>query len=271
MVAIAGPLVNVAIAALLILLFGADFAPERMGDIQKVGTDFATRLALVNIALVLFNLLPAFPMDGGRILRAILSVRLDRIRATRIAAGIGQIVAFGLGFLGLFGNPLLVFIAIFIFIAASQETYASAMSEAAQGASMLQATITSFEKLDTGATVRTAAAALLATTQTEFPVTDGAGRLRGVLTRDGIVRALSTTGPETPVIDVMERDIKVLNRRAPLSEAMTELQKGGNRMLGVVDDDGRVVGIVTVENLGEYMLIHQAEQGFRQVLKRRPT
>ncbi|HYN00277.1 MAG TPA: site-2 protease family protein, partial [Aestuariivirgaceae bacterium] len=112
-IAIAGPAVNVVIAIVLIVLFGLSFTPERIADIEQGRLDFVTRLASVNIALVLFNLLPAFPMDGGRVLRALLAMRLGRLRATRIAAMIGQIVAFGLGFIGLFGSPLLIFIAIF--------------------------------------------------------------------------------------------------------------------------------------------------------------
>jgi stage IV sporulation protein FB len=261
-IALAGPAVNVGIAAGLFAFFGAGIDPERMAAIQDYRTDFVTRLALVNVMLVLFNLLPAFPMDGGRVLRALLSLRLERAHATRISAGIGQAVAFGLGFLGLFGNPLLIFVALFIFLAASHENYAVELSEATKGVSMSRATITSFTTLDTKATVGQAVKALLATTQREFPVTDSAGRLRGVLTRDGMIQALAASGPETPVLDVMLRDVQVVSHRAPLAEAVAKLRSSGQQLVGVVDDDEHVVGIITLENLAEYMMVRQASRGW---------
>jgi stage IV sporulation protein FB len=267
LIALAGPAVNVLIAFVLFVFFGASIDAERMSSIEDYKIDFVTRLALVNVMLVVFNLLPAFPMDGGRVLRALLSFRLDRARATRVSAGIGQAVAFALGFLGLFGNPLLIFIALFVFLAASHESYAVELGEATKGVSISRATITSFATLDTQATVGQGVKALLATTQREFPVTDGAGRLRGVLTRDGMIRALSESGPDTPVLDVMIRDVATVNRRAPLAEAVTGLQTSGHQLIGVVDDDERVVGIVTLENLAEYMMVAQASPGWLQTGK----
>jgi stage IV sporulation protein FB len=105
---------------------------------------------------------------------------------------------------------------------------------------------------------------LLATPQHEFPVTDGAGRLRGVLTRDGMIRALTVSGPDTPVLDVMLRDVSVINNHAPLADAVSALQASGQPLIGVVDDNQRVVGIVTLENLAEYMMVAQANRGWRE-------
>jgi stage IV sporulation protein FB len=162
--------------------------------------------------------------------------------------------------LGLFGSPLLIFIAIFIFIAAAGEKQMVEMGEVSRGVPMMDATITSLVTLDTQATVAEAVRALLSTTQTEFPIVDGATRLRGVLTRDGIIRALSERGPETPVIDVMERDIPVVSNRAPLSKAIEKIQTGATKVVGVVDDNQRIVGILTVENLAEFMLVRRASE-----------
>jgi Zn-dependent protease/CBS domain-containing protein len=264
LIALAGPAVNVVIALLLFTFFGARVDPEAaaVAD-QKI--DLVTRLAAVNVILVVFNMIPAFPMDGGRVLRALLSYWLDRARATRIAASIGQAAAFGLGFLGLFGNPLLLFIALFVFLAARHEAYAVELGEATKGVTTRPATITSFATLDTQATVRQAVDALLATTQREFPVTDGGGRLRGVLTRDGMIRALAATGPDTPVLGVMERDVVTINCHAPLSEAVAALQTSGQPLVGIVDDEARVVGIITLENLAEYMMVDAASRGWREL------
>ncbi len=260
-IALAGPAVNVVIALLLFTVFGARIDTEKMTTaVENQGIDLVTRLALVNVMLVAFNMIPAFPMDGGRVLRALLSYRLDRARATRIAASIGQAVAFGLGFLGLFGNPMLLFIALFVFLAASHESYAVELGEATKGVATRTATITSFATLDTQASVGQAVDALLSTTQREFPITDGAGRLRGVLTRDGMIRALAASGPDTPVLDVMERDVVTINRHAPLSEAVAALQTSGRPLVGIVDDEARVVGIITLENIAEYMMVAAANR-----------
>ncbi len=259
LVAIAGPLVNALIVFVLIAVFGANFeANFAASSVDDPKLDFATRLALANAMLGLFNLVPAFPMDGGRVLRALLSLRLDRARATRLSARIGHAIAFGLGFLGLFGNPILVFIALFIFLAASHEAYATELGEAAKGVPVLDATITAFSALDMRSTVSQGVQRLLSSTQREFPVTDGLGRLRGILTREGMIRALSEGGPDTPVVEVMERDVATVSSRAPLSEAVTRLQSSQQPLIGVVDNDDRVVGIVTLENLAEYLMVTQA-------------
>src|SRR5215218_8467611 len=126
-VALAGPAVNVVIAALLFLALGG--LPS-MGDgtqVQNPGVDLLGRLAWVNISLVVFNLIPAFPMDGGRVLRALLAYRLGYARATEIAASVGQVVAFALGIIGLFYSPILVFIAIFVYLGAAAEAGAVQM------------------------------------------------------------------------------------------------------------------------------------------------
>jgi len=264
LIALAGPAVNVVIAIMLLVLFGADLSQERLAAaVDDHRLDLASRLALVNIVLVVFNMIPAFPMDGGRVLRALLSFWLDRSRATRIAATIGQASAFGLGFLGLFGNPLLLFIALFVFLAARHEAYAVELDEATKGVGIRQATITAFATRDTQSTVGRAVETLLATSQREFPVTDAGGQLRGVLTRDGIIKALAATGPGTPVLEVMERDVPSVNWRAPLAEAVAALQASGRPLVGVVGDDGRVVGIVTLENLAEYMMVSEAARSWR--------
>jgi Zn-dependent protease len=122
-IAIAGPLVNVVIALVLILGLGLALDPDGMAAaLTEPGAGFFARLAAINIFLVLFNLIPAFPMDGGRVLRALLSIWLGRRRATDIAARVGQALAFVFGFLGLMvGNAILVFIAIFVYLAATAE------------------------------------------------------------------------------------------------------------------------------------------------------
>ena len=121
LIAIAGPLVNVVIAALLIFYLGARAAVSDFDDINTPRVAMLSKLASVNIGLVLFNLIPAFPMDGGRILRSIFAMRMNYLRATQIAAFIGQGLAILLGIIGFFGNTFLLFIAFFVFMGAQQE------------------------------------------------------------------------------------------------------------------------------------------------------
>ncbi len=147
LIAVAGPAVNVVIAFLLILIGGANFSAEHLSALENGSVSMIDRLAAVNLFLALFNLIPAFPMDGGRVLRALLASRLGYVRATEIAAVIGQGVAFVLGFLGLFGNPLLIFIAIFVYLAASAEAHLVATRAMSHGVPVTAAMLTQFATL----------------------------------------------------------------------------------------------------------------------------
>ena len=123
-VAVAGPLVNVVIAAVLIFVVHQAAPLDQLESIENPRIELLAKLASVNIMLVLFNLIPAFPMDGGRVLRALLAMAMPYSRATWIAARIGQVLAICLAAYAYFGpnkNPILIFIAFFIFIGAQQE------------------------------------------------------------------------------------------------------------------------------------------------------
>ena len=178
-VALAGPAVNLVIGLVLIAALGP-VHPDDLAQIDNPGLSLLGRLAIANLFLVVFNLIPAFPMDGGRVLHALLAMRMGPARATEIAARIGQALAFGLGFLGLFGNPLLLFIAIFVYIAAAGEAQMSAAQTTLKGVSVGEAMETRFTPVSIDASLGQAVDALLATAQDEFPVVDcvhEAGRL----------------------------------------------------------------------------------------------
>jgi len=259
-IAIAGPAVNVVIAAVLVIVFGARFEPVSMAEIENPTYGFLTRLAVVNIFLVLFNLIPAFPMDGGRVLRALLAIRLGRRKATDLAARIGQGLAFGFGFLGLIGgNVILVFIAIFVYLAAAAEAGQVGLIEATRRVPIRRAMVTSFETLGPQSTVDDAASALLRTTQREFPIVDGAGKLRGFITRDAMIAALKTTGPDTPVIEVMDAEIPTVRHGQALGIAVRRMQENGAALIGVIDNDERLVGYISQENLAEMMMLDAAD------------
>ena len=257
-VALAGPAVNLVIALALTLILGGLPSPESGTQVQNPAVSLLGRLAWVNVTLAVFNLIPAFPMDGGRVLRAMLAYRLGYGRATKIAAGVGQAVAFALGLAGLFGNPMLLFIALFVYMGASAEASAVDVRERSRTLTVSDAAVTRFEVLSPTSSVEEAVEHLLRTSQHDFPVVDGGGRMRGVLTRDDMIRALRERGPDAPVLEVMRRDIPVVDEGRPLEEALRLMQAGTLPAVGIVARGGRLVGLVTPENVGELMMVQAA-------------
>jgi Zn-dependent protease/CBS domain-containing protein len=258
-IAVAGPLVNVIIAAALILFLGARLDPEDLGRLQDPAVSMVAKLAAANVFLVLFNLIPAFPMDGGRVLRAILATRMSHARATQWAATIGQAFAVAFGIFGIFtGNVTLMVIAVFVFLAASGEASYAQLRAVTRGNVVADAMITKFESLGTQSTVNDAIECLIRTTQKEFPVLDGSGRLRGVVTRDGMIKALKENGPQQPVLQIMETDIPTVALRASLDSAVKALTEQGKPVVAVTDNAGHLIGLLTAENLGEMMMVQAA-------------
>ena len=257
-VALAGPAVNLVIAVILIIALEARFDLTQMAQLEQAQTTLLGRVAAANVALFVFNLIPAFPMDGGRVLRALLAIPLGFTTATRVAATIGQGLAIVFGFLGLFGNPLLILIAVFIFLAASGEAGYVQAREYTRGYLSSHAMITAFQSLGPTSTVDDAAQLLLRTTQQEFPVVDGAGLLLGVATRDAVIAALQEGGGARPIADTMISDVPKVPVNAGLDRVYEKLQRGGERFVGVVDAQQRLVGYITAENLAELVMIRSA-------------
>jgi len=216
------------------------------------------RLAAVNLFIAVFNMIPAFPMDGGRVLRAVLAIRLGHVRATEIAASIGQFVAFLLGFLGLFGNPLLIFIAIFVYLAASSEAQLVAMRAMSRDVPVSAAMMTQIARLAPQAHIDEAVDTLLRTSQSEFPVVDAAGGLAGVLSRGDMIRALKQLGPDAKVADAMTAGVPTVSHRACLEEAVRLLQEKQAPAVGVIEPGGKLVGLITSETIGEMLMVRDA-------------
>ena len=257
-VALAGPAVNVGIALLLLLVIGTTAGPDGIGRLGDGGDGILPRLLSINVILVLFNLLPAFPMDGGRVLRAFLAMRMSYVRATTIAARVGQAMAFLFAFVGLFTNPLLVFIALFVYLGATQEAAATEMKDVAEALPLSEAMVTEFHTLPPESTLGEAADALLRTNQHEFPIVDASGAVRGILTRDALIAALRRHGAEGAVQGAMRVDIPSVPWKGSFAEAFRLMQDCKCPALPVTDDEGRLVGLITPENVGEMMMIHGA-------------
>jgi len=256
LVALAGPAVNVAIFAVLALLLGERLSGAAMAEIDSAEPGFLVRLAAVNLLLAVFNMIPAFPMDGGRVLRAALSIFMDRVRATRVAAGAGQVVALLFGFAGLTGgNPLLILIAVFVFVAANAESQDVAMRAVARSLLARDAMITAYEALTPEDSIATAAKTLIRTTQHEFPVIGQDGTLDGFVTRDALFAALAGEAPRArPVAQIMEPDIPRVALGGGLESVLDLLHKGAPA-IAVCDREGHMLGYITRENVGELMVV----------------
>jgi Zn-dependent protease/CBS domain-containing protein len=260
-VALAGPAVNAVIALVLIVALGLHFDASQM-TVEAFGASFWAQVAVANVVLLVFNLIPAFPMDGGRVLRALLAMWLGFGRATQVAARIGQGLAVVFAILGFMGNPLLILIAAFIFLAASSEAGFVQVRELTRGRRVTDAMVTSFEALGVMSTVDDAAALLLRTTQQTFPVLDGASHLRGVVTREAIVEALKAEdGGAMPVLEMMSNDVPTVPLDAHLDVAVGLMQRARAPMVGVVDGTGKFAGYVTPENISELMRIRSSREG----------
>lgn len=254
-VALAGPAVNVVIALGLFLVVGFRGVTDS-GSVEAPG--LLTKLMVINVWLVLFNLLPAFPMDGGRVVRAILATRLNYARATQIAATIGQGCAFIFGFIGLFGNPILIFIALFIYIGASQEAAVAQMRDVSRGMPVSSAMIRDFRTLPTTATLHEAVDSLLAGSQSDFPVVDEFGSVAGVLLRHDLIAALRKDDPNIRVADIVHRGVPTVTSGTPFDEAFRIMQESNCPAVPVLDEKRRLVGILTPENVTELMMVHAA-------------
>jgi len=260
-IAVAGPLVNVAIAAGLWAYLGLTGGLPHPSNIEQVGVSLPLRLLAANVVLVVFNLIPAFPMDGGRVLRAFLAMRMEYARATQIAATIGQGMAFLLGALGLLHSPpipMLILVAVFVFIGAGQEAALAQLRSASAGLRVSSAMVTRFLSLRREDTLHDAVDALLETAQHEFPVVDADGGVCGILTRDDLIVALRKSGADTPVAEVMRVNVPALDLSMPLDRAFSLIQESGCDALPVLDSAGRLVGLFTPENVGEFMMVQTA-------------
>lgn len=279
-VAIAGPAVNVLLGGLctlgMLLLVGTDsfFATLRVGaeelgflyaDHQQMpllsntpllGGVFLAKLLIVNVVLVAFNLLPAFPMDGGRVLRALLAMKMDYVHATQTAASVGQGMALLFGFLGLFSNPFLVFIALFVWMGAASEASMVQVKAGLQGVPLTHAMIKDFRTLSSTDQIGAAAAHVIAGFQHDFPVLED-GQLVGVLTKSDLLKSLAEEGAHEPVSSVMRRSFETADPGDMLESVFGRLQECECHAIPVVRN-GHLYGIVTMESVGEFLAIQKA-------------
>ena len=260
LIALAGPAVTLAIAVVLyavLRLSGSDAQVTELSENQP----FLAQLVTVNIYLLLFNLIPAFPMDGGRVLRALLASRLGLLRGTRIAATLGQTLALVGGLYGLTrSEPLLVLVAFFVFLGANAEASAVETRAAGQGLQVRQMMVTDFRTVPIHGTLSQAVDLLLSGDQREFPVLDNLGRTEGILTRDNLIRGLSQRGPGSVVAESMTPNVPTVPPNLGFQEALDRLRASRLPALPVVDLSGTLVGLLTLDNITDLLLVKRAAQ-----------
>jgi Zn-dependent protease len=263
-VALMGPAVNVVIAGVLFAYLVLTSSLVPLTDLTVASGSFLERLMTVNLSLVLFNLIPAFPMDGGRVLRALLAMRMDYVKATQIAASIGQGMALLFGFIGLFSNPFLLFIAFFVWIGASQESSATQMKNAISGIPVGRAMLTDYKSLSPRDPLSQMSQLILAGSQHDFPVVDN-DRVVGVVTRDDFLVALTQRGQNVAISAIMRSDPPAVDSYEMVESALMRIQESGIPALPVTHS-GQLVGIVTAENITEYLMIRSALKASRAMV-----
>jgi Zn-dependent protease len=256
-ISIAGPAVNVAIAAALFIWLKLSASFDPLAVMTTTAGPFFERILVVNLFMIAFNMIPAFPMDGGRVLRAVLAMRSGHRRATQIAASIGQGIAVFFGVIGLFYNPFLMFIALFVWFGASQEARAAQLQSAVDGIEVQQAMLTDFRTLDKNDSLDQAVKLTLASSQKDFPVLEN-GRVEGILTQEDLMNALSDREKfPTVVSSAIQHKVEAAESFDMLDAAFDKLKNCDCKTLPVTLNS-RLVGLLTMENLSEYLRIRAA-------------
>ncbi len=264
-IALAGPLVNVAIAILIYVGGLIAHLPMKFPITEAPNSlpTFMTYLFVINVILALFNLLPVFPMDGGRVFRSVLAHFMSDVQATVIAVRVGQFLAALLGvYAFLTGQWMLMVLAVFVYMAGGQESNAFQTKELASGHTAREAMMREFHTLNTGDSLRKAADMLLAGSQHDFPVMSG-NSVAGILTRSALMRGYAQEGGEAYVAEFMNRDYLVVPPDMALEEAIVQVQGVTNDPILVMEQGAGgepvLMGLLTQENLLEFLKLRQLQ------------
>ncbi|MFO8235546.1 MAG: site-2 protease family protein [Bacteroidales bacterium] len=255
-VSIAGPVSNLVIAFVLWLLINltGDFnlQPESLQSVNSA--NFFVVLTFANVMLAVFNLLPVFPMDGGRVFRSLLALKMPRDQATYIAMNIAKFLAVGLGLLGIFFNPFLIIIAIFIFLGAQREYEMIRFSSVLSGYTVKDILITEFTPLHPHDPIQRAVDILLSTPEQRFVVTEE-NKVKGMLTRNDIIHGLVNHESDEKIYLIMNQDVTCFNANTPLQKAYQTMYTKGITMVPVIDTDNNLIGIIDMETINEFLMI----------------
>ncbi|WP_340202275.1 site-2 protease family protein [Ascidiimonas sp. W6] len=257
-VAIAGPLVNLAIALVLLIVFPIEkyfnLSPDKLIEFVSSGSfdSFIFNMLLANLVLIVFNLIPAFPMDGGRVLRALLAMRMKRSKATEIAAGLGQILAVLFFILGILYNPFLVLIALFIFMGAFQENKIEQQLSVVKDYKVKDAMLTHFTLVNQTHTVEYMISLILAGTEKHFMVVDDQDSLIGVIHFKDILKHANQ--PDLQIRDLFHKNFKTIHPEDALPEVLRLITATKENFFPVLDKN-TILGALDPTNLNEFILL----------------
>ncbi len=254
-VAIVGPAINLVLAGVIWIGIQAMDGTTALSEVSSIGGAVAAQLFWINIGLAVFNMIPAFPMDGGRVLRALLSMRLGFARATNISAQLGRVFAVGIGIAGLFYNPLLLLIAFVVWTGATQERALSQLKHKISGVPVSAAMLRRVEAVTPEQPLEEAAALLLRGGLNQLPVIDH-GKPVGVITRGDVATALSHAGPSATVADAPQHRVIMVSPAESLDSVLDRLRAEPDAVALVIDD-GQPVGVLTAEALATYVQLHE--------------
>lgn len=255
-VTFAGPLVNIVLAIITGLFITFPTTSEALAQELSTGvnaSNFFLNFFIVNILLAVFNLIPAFPMDGGRILRALLSFKFERHIATKIAARIGQFLAMGFILLGVFSNPFLIFIGLFVIMGAQMESEYADSKHSLKGYKVRDVIMKQYQTIDAAEPIKTAVSLLLDSQSKIFLITENNEPV-GTLNRDQIIKALSEQGENVIIDSAMNKNLIYLDVET-LLENIFELVYKNKTNLMLVMENNELVGTLDTENLLEFLLI----------------
>jgi len=258
-IALIGPFINLVIAGILYILVGSQVGVAIPQLFIESGSDFLAGLIGVNIMLAIFNMIPAFPMDGGRVLRGLLAIKMDYVRATSWAVAIGQAVATFFIFFGMFYNLWLVLIGVFLYLGAGSEKQQVVLQSLLAEVPVGEAMTTEYISLRPEDTLANALEHFHHGSQQDFPVIDDFG-LQGVLTRDRILATIHTKGLNVPVSEVMDRSFATVSSKMGLDQVYQILLSGNKTAVAVMDDD-RLKGIIGLDGISRYFMIKAALKG----------
>jgi Zn-dependent protease/predicted transcriptional regulator len=255
-IALAGPTVNLVLAVILYFVATSGNPILNLTSLDRPTDDnLATQLFLGNLALAGFNLLPAFPMDGGRILRAILSRFKSEAEATRIASLAGRMLAISLALYAMLsGQYLLVFAAFFVYLGAAQEAAAALGRSLTAGIPVRSAMVTEFRTLTHDSTIRDAVNLTLQTSQHDFPVMHGP-QVVGLLSRQGLLRTLAAEGADAYIASAVDREFVTLPSDADLADALPSMARVASCAL--VMENEELIGLLTTQNLSEFLMLRR--------------
>lgn len=275
LIAIAGPLVNLVLAAVL-----APFASYAVISAVEAGQlttnpaaiwryaltpgagNLVVNLALTNLLLALFNLLPAFPMDGGRILRALLAMGTSNVQATRIAVAVGRLMAVLFAFWGITGGGIfLLLIAFFVYLGGGAELELVESRAVLKYIPAERALTQSAVNLYASERLNRAVDLIMSSYQTDYPVLDLSSRFVGVLTRPRLVQALKEVGPDARIVDVMipAEKVPVASPRETLDKLWEKMAQGGSRVVAVKEGPN-FLGLITLDDISEIFAVVGANQ-----------